>query len=133
VSGPVGGGWFRGVRAAFWAARAGRTRRTRRTRRETGTDYTRDMAGEAEHRLLAAVLHGCRGQVLVSGYPSDLYEDLYAGWARASVRVRRPNANRPGNSSPAGTETVWSNRPLPAQLGLDELWLARPGERPVRR
>jgi DNA adenine methylase len=71
--------------------------------------------------------------VLLSGYPSDLYEDLYAGWARASVRVRRPIANRPGSSGPAGTETVWSNRPLPAQLGLEELWLARPGDRLVRR
>jgi DNA adenine methylase len=107
--------------------------RAGRTRRDTSTDDIHDMAGEAEHRLLAVVLHGCRGQVLLSGYPSDLYRDLYAGWARASVLVRRPNANRAGSGGPAGTETVWSNRPLPAQLGLEELWLARPGDRLVRR
>lgn len=31
-------------------------------------------------RLLATVLHGLKGAVVLSGYASDLYDELYGDW-----------------------------------------------------
>jgi hypothetical protein len=86
------------------------------------------MTGDADHEALAGVLHACRGQVLVSGYRSALYDELYADWARAGLRVRRSSANRPGHGGSVVTETVWSNWPLPAQQSLDQLWAVQAGD-----
>lgn len=49
--------------------------------RDPGADYRFEM-DEAGHVRLAEVLHGLEGAVVVSGYPSALYEDLYSGWTR---------------------------------------------------
>jgi len=49
--------------------------------RDAGTDYRHEM-NEAEHIHLAQVLRTTQGAVIVSGYPSSLYEDLYRGWDR---------------------------------------------------
>jgi DNA adenine methylase len=35
-----------------------------------------------EHRELARVLRRCRAKVVISGYPSPLYDELYRGWRR---------------------------------------------------
>lgn len=43
--------------------------------------YAEDMC-TADHEDLARTLQACRGMVLVSTYPSVLYDGLYAGWAR---------------------------------------------------
>ncbi len=37
---------------------------------------------EPDHRRLAAVLHGLKGMVILSGYDSPLYDELYAGWEK---------------------------------------------------
>jgi DNA adenine methylase len=37
---------------------------------------------EAEHIQLAEKLNQVKGAVLVSGYHSDLYNELYKGWVR---------------------------------------------------
>jgi DNA adenine methylase len=50
--------------------------------RDAGADYRFEM-DEAAHVHLAEVLRGLEGAVIVSGYPSPLYEDLYKGWTRA--------------------------------------------------
>jgi DNA adenine methylase len=49
-----------------------------------GADYAVEYATEAEHRQLAAALHATPAAVLISGYPSPLYAELYdaAGWWR---------------------------------------------------
>lgn len=49
--------------------------------RDAGKDYRHEMTLE-QHRELAAVLHGLRGGVILSGYDSELYRELYAGWHR---------------------------------------------------
>lgn len=41
--------------------------------------YAHDFNTE-DHERLAAVLHGCAGMVIVSGYPNPLYDRLFAGW-----------------------------------------------------
>lgn len=67
-----------------------------------------------EHLALAETLHTCTATVLLSGYPSPLYDDLYADWWRAEMTVQRPASNRRGHTGPDGVEVVWSNQPLAA-------------------
>ncbi|MFG2468691.1 DNA adenine methylase [Streptomyces canus] len=81
-------------------------------------DYAHDTNTEAEHRELAEVLHGARSAVLLSGYPSPLYDELYGDWERVEVAVQRPTTNRRGSTGSAGLEVVWSNRPLSRQPTL---------------
>ena len=84
-----------------------------RARRNAVHDYAHDMLTEHEHRELATVLTSTRGHVLLSGYTSDLYDELYEGWWRAENRVVRNAASRRGGPEVSHTvEVVWSNRPL---------------------
>ncbi|MGW0012558.1 DNA adenine methylase [Streptomyces tendae] len=83
-------------------------------------DYAHDTNTEADHRELAKVLHGCRSAVLLSGYASPLYDELYGDWDRVEVTVQRPTTNRRGHTGTAGVEVVWSNRPLARQAELFE-------------
>jgi DNA adenine methylase len=71
-----------------------------------------------DHRDLAEVLHRAAAAVLLSGYPSPLYDELYADWWRVEQRVQRPTSNQRGRTGAAGVEVVWSNRPLPVQEDL---------------
>ena len=74
----------------------------------TGNRYQHEMRTDAEHCELAAALCGAAAAVVLSGYPSDLYDrELYAGWDRVTI------AAMTGNSvEKARTEVLWSNRPL---------------------
>lgn len=47
--------------------------------RDKGTDYRHEM-GEQAHRDLALFLGGVQGMVIVSGYPSKLYSEVFQGW-----------------------------------------------------
>lgn len=79
------------------------------TRPRSRNGYEHEMRGEADHRELAEALHACKAAVIISGYPSDLYDrDLYAGWDRHTLTADGSRA-----------EVVWSNRPLGRQLALD--------------
>lgn len=86
-----------------------------------GADYACEYATEVEHRELAAALHATPAAVLLSGYPSPLYEDLYAGWWRLERAVDKPSSLTSGGRAARGVEVVWSNRPLAAQLQLAHL------------
>jgi DNA adenine methylase len=88
--------------------------------KRAGLDYAVEHASEAEHRELAAVLHATPAAVLVSGYPSPLYAELYEarGWWRAERVVTRPTSNVPGGRGALAVEAVWSNRPLASQACL---------------
>lgn len=83
-------------------------------------DYAHDTNTEADHRALAEVLHTCTSAVLLSGYASPLYEELYGDWDRAEMSVQRPTTNRRGSTGTAGVEVVWSNRELSRQTDLFE-------------
>jgi DNA adenine methylase len=84
-----------------------------------GADYAVEYASEAEHRELAAALRSTAAAVLLSGYPSPLYEDLYAGWWRVERPVDKPSSLVSGGRAAGGVEVIWSNRPLRQQLQLD--------------
>lgn len=94
--------------------------RAGRERRQGTMDYVHDMTTDEQHRELGAVLNAAQGHVLISGYHSDLYDELYAGWERAETTVVRSAAMRRSQQPPGRrqgrrthtTEVVWSNRPI---------------------
>ncbi|MCI0687958.1 MAG: hypothetical protein L0Y54_12070, partial [Sporichthyaceae bacterium] len=84
-------------------------------------DYAHDTSTEGDHRALAQQLHTTRAAVLLSGYPSALYDELYADWHRIETVVHRPSTNRRNRGDATrGTEVIWSNRALATQLALDQ-------------
>lgn len=89
------------------------TTRTGRARREQVKDYAHDMLEDDDHRDLATVLRRARGHVLLSGYDSELYEELYDGWWRVEANVVRVAANHHADTSKRrAVEVIWSNRPV---------------------
>lgn len=70
--------------------------------------YRHEMTSEDVHRALADALNGCRSSVVLSGYASPLYEDLYDGWHRTEI----PSGTGQAGAYEARTEVLWSNRPL---------------------
>jgi DNA adenine methylase len=88
--------------------------------KRAGLDYAVEYASEAEHRALAEVLHATPAVVLLSGYPSALYAELYEarGWRRLERTVLRPTSNTSGGRGAAAVEVIWSNRPLTHQARL---------------
>jgi DNA adenine methylase len=77
-----------------------------------GARYSHEMT-DADHRELAEALHDCDAAVLLSGYASDLYDDLYPDWHQVHLSARSDNARKRDV-----VEVVWSNRPL----GEGYLW-----------
>lgn len=77
--------------------------------RVSNLDYRLDVADETEHRRLAACLRAFGGCVLLSGYPSPLYDELYGDWHRVERSISRPSANRRGEASATAVEVVWMN------------------------
>jgi DNA adenine methylase len=61
---------------------------------------------------LAEALNDARAAVLVSGYHSELYDRLYAGW---HVREIDASAGVGDGEQRARLEVVWSNRPFPSE------------------
>jgi DNA adenine methylase len=78
-------------------------------------NYRHEMTADAQHRELAAALAGCRAAVVLSGYHSPLYDDLYSGWYRVERKAWTGNGIRAGATKTEGdrTEVLWSNRPFP--------------------
>jgi DNA adenine methylase len=62
---------------------------------------------EADHRELLDVLLGCRGKVMLSGYPSALYDDALAGWTRHTFDAANHAAG--GKKKGRETEVLWCN------------------------
>ena len=69
-----------------------------------------EMLDEPEHRELAQALRQCNATVLLSGYPSALYDELYEGWSRVEFPTGTGQSAR-GEWSER-TEVVWANVPL---------------------
>jgi DNA adenine methylase len=52
--------------------------------------YRNEMMDESAHRALAQALYECQGAVVLSGYSSELYKELYGDW---TVVVRQAQTN----------------------------------------
>lgn len=57
----------------------------------------------ADHEALGVVLNSLDGMVVVSGYPSPLYDNMLAGWKRVETRALADGALE-------RTEALWLNR-----------------------
>lgn len=55
-------------------------------RTNSAKQYRHEL-GDDDHRRLASALRSLSGMVVLSGYPSTLYDELYAGWQRLEKRV----------------------------------------------
>jgi DNA adenine methylase len=75
---------------------------TRAAPRVFGAEMT-----EADHRELLSVIVGLKGRVMLSGYPSPLYDRYLAGWNRPGFDL--PNHAAGGRSKRRMTERVWCN------------------------
>jgi DNA adenine methylase len=76
--------------------------------RNASLGYRHEMPGEDQHRELAAALRSVEATVVLSGYRSDLYDDLYDGWHVHEISTWTGQ----GGTRAARTEVLWSNRPL---------------------
>ena len=63
--------------------------------------------GGDQHRDLADALHACKATVILSGYDSSLYEELFGDWHQVRISAITQNA-----SDASRVEVIWSNRPL---------------------
>lgn len=78
---------------------------------ETRSEGTRDVydheMSEEDHRELADVLRSCKGKVVLSGYPSPLYDELYAGWKTVVTEIANHAAG--GREKARKQEVLWIN------------------------
>lgn len=70
--------------------------------------YRHEMKTDEQHRALAQQLRACHATVILSGYHSALYDEIYDGW---HCTARRTNTGQGGTWSQR-TEVLWANRPL---------------------
>jgi DNA adenine methylase len=83
----------------------------------TSDGYEHEMT-EADHHALAEALHTVRAAVVLSGYPSDLYDrQLYRDWYRVEI----PTGSGQGHEWAPRTEVLWANRPIGEQPSLFDL------------
>ena len=68
--------------------------------------YTHEMS-DSDHERLASVLNSTEGKVMLSGYPSELYEDLYWDWRRIDTRVTA--VSNKGVKANSRTDCMWLN------------------------
>ena len=67
------------------------------------TAYEHEM-DDSEHEALAGVLTSIRGRAVLSGYRTELYDRLYAGWTRIDAPVRTAHSVRQPRQ-----ESLWIN------------------------
>jgi DNA adenine methylase len=73
----------------------------------TDTKAYRMEMDDKQHRDLAALLGKCKAKVIVSGYPSKLYNEIYADWHRVGFDIANHAAG--GRSKTRATECLWMN------------------------
>lgn len=83
------------------STRSGKVRGTATEGRASGKAYRYEM-DDAAHREFAQLAHDLQGMVVVSGYPSELYEELFGRWERFERACFADGAR-------SRTEVVWLN------------------------
>lgn len=76
--------------------------------------YEHDMTDE-QHRELADCLRSLDGAVVLCGYPSALYDELYGDWHQVSRRAMADGAR-------ARTEVLWLNMRAASGVGQGDLF-----------
>lgn len=78
------------------------------------SNYRLEMLEDDLHVNLAEALRKCRASVVLSGYASPLYEELYEGWHRMELKAP---TRLSGTAAP--NEVLWSNVPLGTQAAFN--------------
>ena len=65
--------------------------------------YSHEMT-DAEHTDLAEMLNSISGKAAVSGYRTQLYDDLFSGWTRVDAPVKKCNSSKQERQ-----ESLWLN------------------------
>lgn len=86
------------------------------TRGKTRGHYAFEMSDD-DHAQLSKVLRDLKGMVVLSGYDSSLYSDLYHGWLRVEREALADLARR-------RTEVLWLNEAARSQRTQQELQFA---------
>jgi DNA adenine methylase len=78
---------------------------------ESRAPNSRDVYGvemtEPEHRELGGVLKGCVSKIIISGYPSGVYEDIFGSWRRVEFDIANHAAG--GRKKERKREVLWMN------------------------
>ena len=78
---------------------------------ETRAPNSRDVYGieltEKQHVELGEMLKACVSKVIISGYPSALYEDIFGSWRRVEFDIANHAAG--GRKKSRKCETLWLN------------------------
>lgn len=79
--------------------------------------YYRHEMDETDHEELLGALLELEGMVVLSGYPSPLYNRLLTGWAQHQTQARISA----GRGTAMRTEVLWTNRACAARFGQQAL------------
>jgi DNA adenine methylase len=79
--------------------------------------YRHELGLEAQHRELAEELTACKASVVLSGYHSPLYDELYAGWHLTEFDTFTGQGT---SGDGRRVEVLWSNRPFAREATLFE-------------
>jgi len=75
---------------------------------------------DADHEALSDLLHRMKGMVIISSYPGELYEKLYADWTPTEWRSGHFCGTNKGGES--RTEVVWLNKAAANSSPIKRLW-----------
>jgi DNA adenine methylase len=75
--------------------------------RSTTEEYGEQEMSVEQHEQLLDLLIGLKGKVLLSGYPSPLYEQRLTGWHKVDFDL--PNNSAAGATKERKTERIWCN------------------------
>ena len=77
-------------------------------------NYGVEMLEDELHVRFGEACNNAKAAIVVSGYASPLYEDIFAGWHRMELK-----APTKLSGAAAENEVLWSNRPFAAQAAFD--------------
>ena len=72
------------------------------------TNYGIEMTTDTQHEAFAQVCHDAKASIVISGYDSDLYADLFTDWHRHEIKAPTTLSGDTDR-----VEVLWSNRPFP--------------------
>ncbi len=77
------------------------------TRARNSRDIYKMEMNEEDHKDLCAVLSKCKSKVILSGYTSELYKQIYKKWRKKTFDIANHSAG--GKKKERKEETLWMN------------------------
>lgn len=90
----------------------------RSTRSKRGAIYVNELS-DHDHEQLAKVLHSLKGMIILSGYPSELYKELYGDWNQAFKTTTAQNGK-------GRVECLWLSPNIRTTLFDEEHYVSQP-------